>query len=41
MPAIAGLVAFWDERVEVVFDGERRGQATGAIAAALRHSFEH
>jgi uncharacterized protein (DUF427 family) len=41
MPAIAGLVAFWDERVEVVFDGERRGRASGPIASALRDSFEH
>ena len=37
--AIAGLVAFWDERVDVIFDGERRGRAGGAISDALRDEF--
>jgi uncharacterized protein (DUF427 family) len=39
MATIAGLVAFWDERVEVIFDGERRGAAEGPVAAALRDEF--
>jgi uncharacterized protein (DUF427 family) len=37
--AIAGLVAFWDERVNVFFDGEKREQARGAIPKALRDEF--
>jgi uncharacterized protein (DUF427 family) len=37
--AIAGLVAFWDEQVDVVFDGERRPRPGGAIAEALREEF--
>jgi uncharacterized protein (DUF427 family) len=37
--AIAGLVAFWDERVDVYLDGERRGRAEGAISQALRDEF--
>jgi uncharacterized protein (DUF427 family) len=37
--AITGLVAFWDERVDVFLDGERRKRAGGAIAAALRDEF--
>jgi uncharacterized protein (DUF427 family) len=37
--AIAGLVAFWDERVDVFLDGERRERPSGAIAAALRDEF--
>jgi uncharacterized protein (DUF427 family) len=37
--ALAGLVAFWDERVSVFLDGERRGRANGAIAQALRDEF--
>jgi uncharacterized protein (DUF427 family) len=37
--AIAGLVAFWDERVDVVVDGERRPRPGGPIAAALRDEF--
>jgi uncharacterized protein (DUF427 family) len=37
--AIAGLVAFWDERVDVVVDGERRPRPSGPIAAALRDEF--
>jgi uncharacterized protein (DUF427 family) len=39
LPQVAGLVAFWDERVDVVFDGERRARPGGAIAAALRDEF--
>jgi uncharacterized protein (DUF427 family) len=37
--AIAGLVAFWDERVDGIFDGERRSRPGGPIAAALRDEF--
>jgi uncharacterized protein (DUF427 family) len=37
--AITGLVAFWDDRVDVFLDGERRGRPGGAIAAALRDEF--
>jgi uncharacterized protein (DUF427 family) len=37
--AIAGLVAFWDERVDVFLDGELRPRPGGAIAAALRDEF--
>jgi uncharacterized protein (DUF427 family) len=36
---IAGLVAFWDERVDVFLDGERRGRAKGEISQALRDEF--
>jgi uncharacterized protein (DUF427 family) len=39
MTAIAGLVAFWDDRVEVTFDGEPRARPGGAIADALRDEF--
>ena len=38
-PPVAGLVAFWDERVDVVLDGERRERPAGAIASALRDEF--
>jgi len=38
-PPVAGLVAFWDERVDVVLDGERRERPGGPIAAALRDEF--
>jgi uncharacterized protein (DUF427 family) len=38
-PPVAGLVAFWDERVGVVFDGQRRERPGGPIAAALRDEF--
>jgi uncharacterized protein (DUF427 family) len=37
--AVAGLVAFWDERVDVVVDGERRPRPGGPISAALRDEF--
>jgi uncharacterized protein (DUF427 family) len=37
--AIKGLLAFWDERVDVFLDGERRGRAKGPIATALRDEF--
>jgi uncharacterized protein (DUF427 family) len=37
--AIAGLVAFWDEQVDVFLDGERRERPGGAVAAALRDEF--
>jgi uncharacterized protein (DUF427 family) len=39
LPQVAGLVAFWDERVDVFLDGERRARPGGAIAAALRDEF--
>jgi hypothetical protein len=39
MAVLAGLVAFWDERVDVFLDGEWRAPATGPIAAALRDEF--
>jgi uncharacterized protein (DUF427 family) len=37
--AITGLVAFWDERVDVYLDGERRDRPGGPISAALRDEF--
>ena len=37
--AIRGLVAFWDELVDVYLDGERRERATGPFADALRDEF--
>jgi uncharacterized protein (DUF427 family) len=37
--AITGLVAFWDERVDVFLDGERRERPGGPISAALRDEF--
>jgi uncharacterized protein (DUF427 family) len=37
--AITGLVAFWDDRVDVSFDGERRERPGGAVAEALRDEF--
>jgi uncharacterized protein (DUF427 family) len=39
MAPITGLVAFWDERVDVVFDGVRRARAEGAFVEALRDEF--
>jgi uncharacterized protein (DUF427 family) len=38
-PLVAGLVAFWDERVDVFVDGRRRGAPEGAVADALRDEF--
>jgi uncharacterized protein (DUF427 family) len=37
--AITGLVAFWDERVDVFLDGERRERPGGAISEALLDEF--
>jgi uncharacterized protein (DUF427 family) len=37
--AIKGLVAFWDERVDVYVDGQRRAKAGGAIPKALQEEF--
>ena len=37
--AITGLVAFWDERVDVHLDGTKREPPGGAISAALRDEF--
>ena len=37
--AIAALVAFWDERVDVFLVGERRERPGGAVAEALRDEF--
>jgi uncharacterized protein (DUF427 family) len=37
--AITGLVAFWDEQVDVFLDGERRDRPEGPISAALRDEF--
>jgi hypothetical protein len=39
VPAISGLVAFWDEQVDVFLDGERREPPGGAISDALRDEF--
>jgi uncharacterized protein (DUF427 family) len=36
---VTGLVAFWNERVDIVFDGERRSRPAGALVAALRDEF--
>jgi uncharacterized protein (DUF427 family) len=36
---IAGLVAFWDERVEVFLDGELRSRPGGMLAEALADEF--
>jgi uncharacterized protein (DUF427 family) len=33
---LAGLVAFWDEKVDVIVDGERRERPTTVFSAALR-----
>lgn len=38
-PPIAGLVAFWDEKVQVYLDGERHGAPTGGVAHAMRDEF--
>jgi uncharacterized protein (DUF427 family) len=37
--AITGLVAFWTERVDVVFGGERSARPGGALSAALLDEF--
>jgi uncharacterized protein (DUF427 family) len=37
--AITGLVAFWDETVDVFLDGERRPRPGGAVADSLRDEF--
>ena len=39
LPMIAGRVAFWDERVDVFLDGERRPRPGGPFAEALRAEF--
>jgi uncharacterized protein (DUF427 family) len=38
-PPVAGLLAFWDERVDVYVDGMRRERPGGPIAAALEDEF--
>ena len=38
-PPIAGLIAFWDERVDVTFDGVRRARPGSAISEALLDEF--
>ena len=37
--AITGLVAFWDDRVDLFFDGRRRERPGGAFAEALADEF--
>jgi uncharacterized protein (DUF427 family) len=39
-PAITGLIAFWDERVDVYLDGRRREPPGGAISDALLDEFK-
>lgn len=39
MTAITGLVAFWDEIVDVYLDGELRARPEGPFAEALRQEF--
>jgi uncharacterized protein (DUF427 family) len=39
MTAITGLVAFWDEVVDVYVDGERRARPGGVFAEVLRDEF--
>ncbi len=36
---IAGLVAFWDERVDVFVDGVLRGAPQGDVVDAMRDEF--
>ena len=36
---LSGLIAFWDERVDVYLDGERRQRPGGLVAASLRDEF--
>jgi uncharacterized protein (DUF427 family) len=38
--AITGLVAFWDERVDVFLDGALRPRPGGAVATAMQDEFE-
>jgi uncharacterized protein (DUF427 family) len=37
--ALAGLVAFWDERVDVVLDGERRARPDSVFSKVLEEEF--
>ena len=37
--AITGLIAFWDDRVDVYFDGQRRERPGGAISKAVVEEF--
>jgi len=37
--AIAGLMAFWDERFDVYLDGERRERAGGALSETMLEEF--
>ena len=39
LAVIKGLVAFWDERVDVILDGQSRSRPGGAVAAALADEF--
>jgi uncharacterized protein (DUF427 family) len=40
VPAIAGLISFWDHhRIDIYLDGERRPKPGGEIAAALHDEF--
>jgi uncharacterized protein (DUF427 family) len=39
LAVIKGLVAFWDERVDVILDGRSRSRPGGAVAAALADEF--
>ena len=39
MQQIAGLVAFWDEQVDVYIDGVRRARPGGRIAEAMSDEF--
>ena len=38
-PLITGLVAFWDEKVDVYVDGQPHGAPTGGVAHAMRDEF--
>ena len=39
LPQVTGLVAFWDELVDVYLDGERRERPRGPMAEALEDEF--
>jgi len=39
LAVIKGLVAFWDERVDVILDGQSRSRPQGPVAAALADEF--